>query len=73
MNIKATPREELDELPANIQELLMNAVQHWESFAESNKYINEALKLAGDRQDSALRTYRHLFYKELRKLILNRE
>jgi hypothetical protein len=73
MNFQANNRLELDEFPQNIQELLMLAVQHWENFSEANKYINEALTLAGDRQDRVIMTYRHLFYKELRKLTFRRE
>ena len=64
---------EMDDLPENIQKLLIIAVKHWESFAESNKYINEALILAGENHARVTRVYRSLFYKELRKLTLNRE
>ncbi|MGL4378721.1 MAG: hypothetical protein ACRCT1_19950 [Microcoleaceae cyanobacterium] len=73
MNNRENYRGELDELPDNIQILLINAVKHWESFAESNKYISEALILAGEHQERVTRVYRSLFYKELRKLTLNRE
>jgi hypothetical protein len=73
MNNRENFMEEMDELPDNIQNLLMHAVKHWESFAESNKYISEALNLAGDNHARVTRVYRSLFYKELRKLTLNRE
>lgn len=73
MNNRENYRGELDELPDNIQKLLINAVKHWESFAESNKYISEALILAGEHHEHVTRVYRSLFYKELRKLTLNRE
>lgn len=51
------------DIPDHIKNLLSLAANNWENTSESEKYINEAVAIAGDNTDVLVAAYRYFFYK----------
>ncbi|OCQ99729.1 hypothetical protein BCD67_15080 [Oscillatoriales cyanobacterium USR001] len=51
------------DVPEDVKSLLELATQHWENTTEAEKYMNEALAVAGEHPDVLIAAYRFFFYK----------
>jgi tetratricopeptide (TPR) repeat protein len=58
------------DIPAEVKDLLMQAVEQWEDTAKSEQYIYQALEKAGENYEVLIGAYRYFFYKNQQKMAL---
>lgn len=58
------------DIPAEVKDLLMEAVEQWEDTAKSEQYIYQALEKAGENYEVLIGAYRYFFYKNKQKMAL---
>lgn len=58
------------DIPTDVKDLLMQAVEQWEDTAKSEQYIYQALEKSGENYDVLIGVYRYFFYKNQPKMAL---
>ncbi len=58
------------DIPTDVKDLLMQAVEQWEDTPKSEQYIYQALEKAGENYDVLIGVYRYFFYKNQPKMAL---
>lgn len=51
------------DIPTDVKDLLMQAVEQWEDTTQSEQYIYQALEKSGENYDVLIGVYRYFFYK----------
>ncbi|MEL7034164.1 MAG: hypothetical protein AAFO04_00875 [Cyanobacteria bacterium J06592_8] len=58
------------DIPTEVKDLLMQAVEQWEDTTKSEQYIHQALEKAGENYEVLIGAYRYFFYKKKPEMAL---